>query len=187
MLEKQPDHRFQNAKEVADLLGRHLAHEQAPSDARRPEPLPNLATKTPVEPPTRHSVKGRERLLMLVAAVVVAATAGLVVWQFVPRPPYPDAIQWSKSKGGNGHWYRVVVASSGIRWVEAEQRARALGGHLATITSHAEADHVIRLINDDLYWSGSSPNVKDGPWIDRNDATGRAQNVAETRHHKPRL
>jgi serine/threonine protein kinase len=43
LLAKEPDARFQSADEVADLLGRHLAHLQQPSLAAKPELLPPLA------------------------------------------------------------------------------------------------------------------------------------------------
>src|SRR5438552_18210730 len=41
---KEPEDRFQTAKEVAELLGQHLAHLQQPTLAPRPAPL-----ATPVE------------------------------------------------------------------------------------------------------------------------------------------
>ena len=73
-----------------------------------------------------------------------------------------DLNQWRVSEGGNGNWYRVAVATRPITWDEAERRAEAMGGHLVTITSRAQEDFVLGLINDDLFWS--VPEVF-GPWI----------------------
>ncbi|MEX2560866.1 MAG: serine/threonine-protein kinase, partial [Pirellulales bacterium] len=45
LLEKNPDDRFQSSEEVADLLGRHLAHLQQPESVPRPEsvgPSPSM-------------------------------------------------------------------------------------------------------------------------------------------------
>jgi serine/threonine protein kinase len=45
LLEKNPDDRFQSSEEVADLLGRHLAHLQQPESIPRPErigPSPSM-------------------------------------------------------------------------------------------------------------------------------------------------
>ena len=52
-----------------------------------------------------------------------------------PQPP----MQWTKSQGGNGHWYQVHFHSTGLA---AEAEARSIGGYLATITSAAENAYV---------------------------------------------
>ena len=103
---------------------------------------------------------------IFVAAALTAALAGVVVRQLLPKPPYPGAVQWLQSNGGNGHWYAVLIEPRGITWDEANRRAQELGGHLVTITSPTEDDFVVRLINDARYWSrsGDSENMA-GPWI----------------------
>ncbi|MFV1981187.1 MAG: protein kinase, partial [Rhodothermia bacterium] len=45
LMEKSRDERFQTAHEIADLLERHLAHLQSPSDAQPPGPLSKTETK----------------------------------------------------------------------------------------------------------------------------------------------
>jgi hypothetical protein len=50
-----------------------------------------------------------------------------------------------------------------LPWNEADGLAKALGGHLVTITSATENDFVFHLIDDDTYWYHSY-NWR-GPWI----------------------
>ncbi|RQV94632.1 hypothetical protein EH220_07100, partial [bacterium] len=164
LLEKEPDRRFPNADELADLLGRHLAHVQTPGEVLLPVPLPTSAAKVSESSPTPRLRKWVLR--SLAAAVVVALLAGGIIWQFRSKVPYPGAVQWSKSKGGNGHWYVVLVEPRGILLDRANHIAQKIGGHLVTITSPEEDDFVIRLLNDAQYWS-SSPDtgLMVGPWI----------------------
>jgi len=49
-----------------------------------------------------------------------------------------DAVQWRVQDGGNGHWYRVVVASEPLTWASANGSALAVGAHLASVSSAAE-------------------------------------------------
>jgi hypothetical protein len=70
--------------------------------------------------------------------------------------------QWKKSSGGNGHWYKAVAVSNGISWAEADRRARAEGGYLATITSEAENQFVFSLVSSPEYWRGGSGPVFGG-------------------------
>jgi hypothetical protein len=46
------------------------------------------------------------------------------------------AVQWRVEDGGNGHWYALDEARR--PWTAASAHARAVGGHLATVTTHAE-------------------------------------------------
>ncbi|MFM7259919.1 MAG: hypothetical protein ACKO3W_04880, partial [bacterium] len=56
------------------------------------------------------------------------------------RPAHAQAsVQWSTADGGNGHWYQRISTDTEITWTEADAAARAVGGHLVTITSPAEA------------------------------------------------
>jgi hypothetical protein len=54
--------------------------------------------------------------------------------------------QWSVSQGGNGHYYRLVVATGAVTWDEARIAATNAGGYLATITSSEENAYVSNLI-----------------------------------------
>lgn len=62
-----------------------------------------------------------------------------------------------------GHTYLVVVTEDGgaLRWTDARDRAVALGGHLATITSNAENEFVYELSmkTPGAWWQTV------GPWI----------------------
>jgi len=56
---------------------------------------------------------------------------------------------------GNGHHY-AVVRFSGITWQEAQQDMASLlpdGYHLATVTSQAEQDFIVQLVNQSGYFS----------------------------------
>jgi hypothetical protein len=68
-------------------------------------------------------------------------------------------VEWPVSQAGNGHYYEVVVVSSGIDWPVADQAAQNAGGHLATISSAAENAFVFSLIT--MWWSGYGI----GPWL----------------------
>jgi hypothetical protein len=66
---------------------------------------------------------------------------------------YP--VQWRVEDGGNGHWYQVYFSSPmGLNWADAESHAVGHGGHLASITSAAENDHILRIVKP------SGPDLK---------------------------
>ena len=48
------------------------------------------------------------------------------------------AAQWAESDGGNGHWYAVIDRNS-RSWLEMQEFAVGLGGHLATLNSVQES------------------------------------------------
>jgi beta-lactamase regulating signal transducer with metallopeptidase domain/Leucine-rich repeat (LRR) protein len=81
--------------------------------------------------------------------------------------------QWLASEGGNGHFYQAVRMSKPLPWNEADRLARALGGHLVTLTSKAENDFVFRLVDNDTYWYHSY-NWR-GPWIGALQPPGSAE------------
>jgi hypothetical protein len=61
---------------------------------------------------------------------------------------YP--VQWRTEDGGNGHWYRVVVAVGD--WEESRVHAMAIGSELCAITSAAENGHVLSLVTGAEQW-----------------------------------
>jgi hypothetical protein len=73
------------------------------------------------------------------AAVSMSALAG-------------DAVQWRVADGGNGHWYSRVEGTESWNWHESN--CRALGGHLATVTSSAEQAFVGKLNAVSNTWIG---------------------------------
>jgi serine/threonine protein kinase len=84
LMAKDPGERFQSAAEVADLLGRHLAHLQQPALAARPE---TVAIPRPRKP-RRVSV-----LAVAIGVVLVAVGAMLSypLWRLLgPLAPGPD-------------------------------------------------------------------------------------------------
>jgi serine/threonine protein kinase len=75
LLEKNPDDRFQSSEEVADMLGRHLAHLQQPESVPRPEsigPSPSIrraSTTRESSDSLPTSVGLRRRATGLIAAI----------------------------------------------------------------------------------------------------------------------
>jgi Lectin C-type domain len=72
-----------------------------------------------------------------------------------------QAVQWKVSDGGNGHWYQGVAAGAPIRWMDARDRATAIGGHLATPRSSSENNWIY--LNAAI--SGSLWRGQYGPWL----------------------
>ena len=75
--------------------------------------------------------------------------------------------QWSESEGGNGHWYATVPLGVEDNWDEADAMARAMGGHLATITTQAENTFLYDFISE--FHVGSNCSIgglkdPDGDW-----------------------
>ena len=50
-----------------------------------------------------------------------------------------QAVQWRVEDGGNGHWYQAFGHPERLSWTTSDQLARAMNGHLVTITSAAES------------------------------------------------
>jgi carboxyl-terminal processing protease len=83
--------------------------------------------------------------------------------------------QWPTSVGGNGHFYEVVGVSGGITWGEANRRARNAGGYLATVTSSAESEFLLGLLEDrPELWSVGGRNWF-GPWLGGTKAPGASE------------
>ena len=83
LLAKDPAARFQQAEEVAELLGGHLAHQQQPHSATQPPPIEAPPQPTPSSA-DRETLRGRTRLVSRPLAVVsltlmVCALVGLIV------------------------------------------------------------------------------------------------------------
>jgi|LauGreDrversion4_2_1035121.scaffolds.fasta_scaffold09904_6 hypothetical protein len=71
-----------------------------------------------------------------------------------------DPVEWRTADGGNGHRYRAVFASERLSWTDAKAMAEALGGHLATLTSAAEAQFVFTSVARSEQWW-----IDGGPWL----------------------
>ena len=78
-----------------------------------------------------------------------------------------EAVCWSTSIGGNGHWYQIVLIEDGTNWSSCKHHAEALGGHLATITNSSENDFLSTLVGESGPWFSRYGNqtLFDGPWI----------------------
>ncbi len=78
------------------------------------------------------------------------------------------AFQWSVADGGNGHTYLIAPM---MTWSEAEAAAVALGGHLASITSAAEAEFIQQTfrvssqVNPGEYFIGLNDRSTEGTFV----------------------
>ena len=101
LLEKDPAQRFQSADEVAELLGRHLAHLQQPDTVPQPERLavaaldettmgPAVASAHPASKSSGWSVR---RVLLTITWVILGlfAVVLLVLVLLGPTPPSPSS------------------------------------------------------------------------------------------------
>jgi hypothetical protein len=79
---------------------------------------------------------------------VVVATMGLV-----SSAQGQNAVQWREEEGGNGHWYLPSTQVFSHFWA-AQNHARSLGGHLATLTSPSENMWVAGLAAGDFILGG---------------------------------
>ena len=95
----------------------------------------------------------------IVSSAVIAITSSSVLAQ-------STAVQWTTASGGNGHWYEVVVATSNISWLEANEQSEQVGGYLSTLTTTEENVwvHSITLNAPDAWGAWGSGWVY-GPWI----------------------
>jgi hypothetical protein len=72
-----------------------------------------------------------------------------------------SAVQWRVEDGGNGHWYRFVVAT--VNWTTAQTVSSARGGHLVTLSSVTEAQFV-RTLGSEVCWIGLKQNTADSAY-----------------------
>ena len=86
-----------------------------------------------------------------------------------------DAVQWRVEDGGNGHWYVVEVAPS-ITWQSAVSSAAARGGYLATISSAAENQFILKLARAT---PGAFTSVDFGPFLGALQVAGADGQVQE--------
>lgn len=123
LLEKKPDRRFQTAREVADLLSRHLAHLQQPE--ANPQPAPLRSSGPQVDRPARRRFRLAGNALLLFAGLSVVS---FVVLQFTPYAGH----------FGSGFTKRAVLPSSerGPSPAAIARSSRMLSSPMA----HADAD-----------------------------------------------
>ena len=109
-------------------------------------------------------------LLTGCGVLVVLLAASWFYWDRImaslnPGPPWEGAVLWRLNDGGNGHVYEVVAVPGRIDWLNANRKAIALGGYLATITSEAENDFVTNLVDEVReYWVWTGGGLF-GPWL----------------------
>lgn len=66
----------------------------------------------------------------------------------------------------NGHWYAIVSSGTNGSWINAENNAIALGGHLVTINDAAEETWLRSVFGDSLrYWIGFNDATTEGIWV----------------------
>jgi hypothetical protein len=94
---KNPADRFQSAREVAELLGQHLAHLQQPGQAAIPRAVEHRRSAVPVQ---KRRWVGPVAccllLLVLGGSLLLAHQAGWLTWSPEPSPPPAQAIVQKK-------------------------------------------------------------------------------------------
>ena len=65
-----------------------------------------------------------------------------------------------------GHWYDIVSSGANGSWINAENNAIALGGHLVTINDAAEEAWLRAIFGTDTrYWIGFNDAGVEGTWV----------------------
>ena len=99
-------------------------------------------------------------------AFIQASAIALIPTMAIAQTDY-SATQWRAEEGGNGHWYAFVdrpEIPGGIIFSELDAEVAALGGHLVSITSQAEWDHLISMVPAQSgFWTGLRSN-QCGTW-----------------------
>jgi serine/threonine-protein kinase len=160
---KKPAHRFQTAREVAELLGQHLAHLQQPEQTPRP---------APVEPPRPPAVAGAG-----------ASTEGK--WRIGDRVLAPWEPEWlypATVREINGDSIYVWFDDGELAWVESDdlkpldlgEGSRVFGpwGYCGVVTErlgnrvHLHYDDGDEEWTDlkDIYLPSGKPPVPASPW-----------------------
>jgi hypothetical protein len=104
-----------------------------------------------------------KRFAVVVAFVLAALSQCERAWA--------QLVEWPVAQGGNGHFYEVVSAPSGITWGNASLGATNRGGYLATITSAEENAFIFNIATQDatVWYSGY------GPWLGGIQPAGSAE------------
>jgi hypothetical protein len=65
-----------------------------------------------------------------------------------------------------GHWYDIVSSGANGAWINAENNAIALGGHLVTINDAAEESWLRAVFGTNTrYWIGFNDAAVEGTWV----------------------
>lgn len=65
-----------------------------------------------------------------------------------------------------GHWYDIVSSGANGAWINAENNAIALGGHLVTINDAAEEAWLRATFSSSTrYWIGFNDAASEGTWV----------------------
>jgi serine/threonine-protein kinase len=148
---KQPERRFQQASEVAELLERCLAHVQQPDRKLLPAVAEQLGWSVRSRAPAR---KNRQRSVLALAAVVAATAAFL----FVPRPSakqeaaggeeaLPESANPVEDFFGETHRLRSGLDTLGQSF--ASTAPTAAGTEAEFASAHQRADALVRGLGND--------------------------------------
>ena len=95
----------------------------------------------------------------------IAALAASAQFTLTSTSVAQDAAQWRVEDGGNGHWYSVIIAPSGVSWTNARIAAFSRGGYLASVRSTAERNFVHALAQTTPGAFVGDANYRVGPWL----------------------
>jgi hypothetical protein len=132
---------------------RELAQVQQPSEAAT-----TAASRSAGDIGSVKSGKWRIVHLTVVARVVVTAPTAAAFWLIPVRPSLIATREY------DGRVYKLYALDRAITRHEAERWAVRAGGHLATITSEAENQFILDLIDQAEGWT-TERSTQWGPWI----------------------
>lgn len=125
---KNPDDRFQSAREVADLLGQHLAHLQKPAQVPRPAPV-----QAPASPPLPPPARATPAWLTFFAVLIGICFSLFLFVNIVEgrRPLEPDPPLWML----------VMVVAAGIILTLAWRKAHGTSATQTTTSIPSAPSH----------------------------------------------
>jgi WD40 repeat protein/tetratricopeptide (TPR) repeat protein len=103
LLAKKPEDRIQTAAEVADLLGRFLAHLEQPDTVAPPPPVAGVGAWAPR--------RRRKRTLVAAAALVIVALGGFLALRSGDRSSLPEGSDNTQEQAKGTPEERVVLPS----------------------------------------------------------------------------
>jgi hypothetical protein len=110
-----------------------------------------------------HRMQVHEMIGMQIPARSLKTLASLICLLFGAAGAQPEP--W-RHPDGTIHYYDAVSKPTGIDWNTARDAALTPGGYLATLTSQAENDFVLGLVDSSLYWyERPGSGTLAGPWL----------------------
>ena len=88
--------------------------------------------------------------------------------------PLDGAVEWRKDEGGNGHWYKFVLAGEALSWFSARDAAEAQAATLACLEDGGETQWALTIAGSAAYFFSQN-----GIWL------GGYQDVTHPEYAEP--